>query len=134
MLLCLLLIVSGSFAQDTGKLIKAETMRFAAMIGKDSAALERIIDDGLVYIHSNNIVQDKKDFIGSILQNKLVYHSIEPRERKIRLYKNTAIINGIVHVKGVLNGNEFETELRYTDVMIWNKNWKLASWQSLKIN
>ncbi len=130
----LMIVSSTTFSQKDHKIMEAETLRFKAMMTKDSAALVKSVDDGLIYIHSNGIVQDKKAFLESIKSGTFVYQSIEPKERQCRIYGKSAIINGIVHVKGMVNGNAFEINLRYTDVLVNKKGWRTANWQSLKID
>ncbi len=115
------------------RLLAAEQQRFNAMIKKDTRALEGMIEEGLVYIHSNGLIQDKAAFIGTIEKGTMVYETITVKERTPRIYGKTGVINGIVHVKGMLNGTPFDIDLRFTDVYTRKKGWKMVSWQSLKI-
>jgi hypothetical protein len=115
------------------KILALQQKRFAAMMSKDTVYLRNCTDEGIVYIHSNGLVQDKTAFINSVGSGTIVYQQMNNIEQQVRLYKKAAIINGIVHVKGQLNGNIFEVNLRYTDVYIKKKDWKMAAWQSLKL-
>jgi hypothetical protein len=125
---------TGLQAQDAaGKLLAMQQQRFAAMMNKDTAYLRSCTDDGIVYVHSNGLVQDKAAFINSVGSGSIVYQQMINKEQAVRVYKKAAIINGIVHVKGMLNGKDFEVDLRYTDVYIYKKGWKMAGWQSLKL-
>ncbi len=134
LLLALLLAAAAVQAQtDTTALLRAEQQRFDAMTGKDIARLQVLIEDGLVYIHSNGLIQDKASFISSIEKGTMVYTAITVKERHARIYGKTGIINGIVHVSGILNGTPFDVDLRFTDVFYRKKGWKMLSWQSLKV-
>lgn len=133
-LLMLLLCTTAGLAQSLNDKVAAmQQQRFAAMINKDTVYLRQCTDAGLVYIHSNGLVQHQQDFIQSISTGSIVYQQIQSKEQQIRVYKKAAIINGIVHVKGMLNGNNFEIDLRYTDAYIYKKGWKMVAWQSLKL-
>jgi hypothetical protein len=133
--ICLLLTLPlfALAQQDTTILIKAQQNRFAAMMARDTAALEQLIDSGLVYVHSNGLTQDKTDFIQSIAKGTIIYQRMDIRERRARLYPGTGIITGMVAVKGVLNGTPFDVLLRFIDVFYYDKDWKMISWQSQKV-
>jgi hypothetical protein len=136
LLLALCYFVSLSAQKGTAFSIEGlEKQRFEAMCKKDIAFLENIADENLVYIHSNALIESKKDFISSIQTGKIVYEKMDLEEVTTRRFdKNIAILNGIVHVNGQLNGNAFEVRLRFTDVYVkQGKSWKWENWQSTKI-
>lgn len=117
----------------TTALITLQNERFAAMVKSDTNYLKSMVDDGLVYIHSNGLVQDKQAFISSITNRTIVYHAIEPVEQQVRVYEKSAVINGVVKVKGSINNKAFDISLRFTDVYRYQKKWIMVSWQSLKL-
>jgi hypothetical protein len=104
-----------------------------AMIIKDMDFLNESVGEDLVYIHSNGLVQDKKSFMESIENETIDYEAIDIKEQKIRMYENTAVITGTIHVKGLLNGSAFDIDLLHTNIYIKQGSWQLVSWQSLKI-
>jgi Domain of unknown function (DUF4440) len=114
-------------------ILALQQKRFDAMTNKDTAFLRKCTDDGIIYIHSNGLVQDKAAFISSVGSGSIVYQQMVNKEKQVRIYKKAAVINGIVHVKGIYNDKGFEMDLRYTDVYINKKGWKMVSWQSLKL-
>jgi Domain of unknown function (DUF4440) len=132
-LLAVLLCPAAQAQGGADKITTLQQKRFAAMMNKDTGYLRTCTDDDIVYIHSNGLVQDKAAFISSVGGGSIVYQQMTNKEQKVRIYKKAAIINGIVHVKGMLNGKDFEVDLRYTDVYIYKKGWKMAAWQSLKL-
>lgn len=114
-------------------LASIEKSRFRAMMDRDTAVLHQLLDEDLVYTHSNGLVESKKDFIDAVWTQKIRYENIELVEQNIVMKGRTAIIAGIVKVKGKFKEKEFELSLRYTDVYIKKKRWKLVAWQSTKI-
>ena len=134
-LLSFLLLFNISLQSQNQKeaISRIETKRYEAMTTKDTNYLKFILADDLVYTHSNGLVESKSEFIQSIIDGKIVYGKIGIKEQKVRCYDRTAIINGVLHVEGSLNGKEFSIDLRYTNVYIKNTDWKLVTWQSLKI-
>lgn len=125
-----------SFAQTSAqaKILQAETRRFEAMVQRDTATLQKIISDDLIYLHSNNLKENKQEHISNIGAGKLVYQKMIREDANIRRYGKTAINNGKVHVTGILNAAPFEVLLSYTAVYHKRKHiWQLVSWQSTRI-
>ena len=113
----------------------SEQMRFAAQISLDTDALQDLLTDDLIYIHSNALTETKSDFIASVQSGKIVYASMQAEAGSIVRQKGkSAIITGVVAVGGSYKGTPFEIRLRYTSVYQKQRgHWKLASWQSLKL-
>ena len=121
-----------AYAQEQKQTITLE--RFQAMINRDSVKLDALLADDLTYIHSNGILENKKEHLRNIMSGKIIYLIMDIKEQSSKHYNETDIINGIVEVTGKLNGTEFKLMLRYTEVYKRNKNkWQLVNWQSTKI-
>jgi hypothetical protein len=88
-----------------------------------------------VYIHSNSLKESKADFIHSVASGKIKYLNFEILEQKpTTLGRKTAMIQGLVLVKGKFKDDPFELKLRYTSVYVKKKRvWKLLTWQSTKL-
>ena len=136
-IVCLIFPLSG-FSQNKleKKVLAFEDLRFEAMMNKDTQTLSAYLSEDLRYTHSNGLVETKADHLKNISSGKIVYKQISPLEQNIRLYgRKTAVINGVVEVDGELGGKSFLINLRYTDIYVRKKGkWKLAAWQSLKVD
>lgn len=62
------------------KTLQAEKDRFAAMVGANGPALEKLLADDLSYTHSHAQVQDNAALISDIKTGKIKYVSIAPGE------------------------------------------------------
>ena len=114
--------------------LAAEKQRFEAQMKKDYAMLDRVLADDLVYNHSNGNTDNKQSYIQSIRDGKSQYDSIESQGQEVRVYGNTAIINGKCLIKATNNGETINTTLKYTDVYVRKGNqWQMVTWQSLKV-
>lgn len=134
--LSFLLLVQLVRAQsaDEKAVLDAEKQRFDAQVSKNYAVLEKVLSNDLVYTHSHGGSDTKQSYIQSIRDGKSKYDAIDMEERKVRIYGNTAVINGVCMVKAVSNGETINTHLRYTDVYVRNgKQWQMVAWQSLKL-
>src|SRR6478609_8575648 len=85
------------FSQDysteqNGVMMKMASLR-AALLGKDSVALSKLLADDVTYGHTNGMVQTKAQLIRDVVSGTQNYKSIDPADMKIRVYGNTAIVN-----------------------------------------
>ncbi|GAB3506491.1 hypothetical protein GCM10027341_39630 [Spirosoma knui] len=134
--LCLLLFVQLVRAQsgDEKAVLDVEKQRFDAQVNKDQAVMNKVLADDLMYTHSNGNTDGKQAFIQAIVEGKSNYMGLQPQEQKVRLYGNTAVVNGVVQVKMNNNNQPTEFKLRYTDVYVKKSGqWQLVAWQSLRV-
>ena len=121
-------------SKNSLKVLASETRRFEAMTQADTTALRPMLADELIYVHSNALKESKLEHLSAIASRKLVYEKMEREEAKVRFYGKTALVNGIVKVRGVLNNNSFEIRLLYSAVYRKKHGiWKLVNWQSTKM-
>jgi hypothetical protein len=114
--------------------VNIEKERFAALVSKDYAYLDKVLAHDLYYCHSNGLIDTKSSFVQSIKDGKLTYQEMVPEELKVRIYGKTAVITGQCAAKVLSNGQQLNTRFRFTDVYVKNKaGWQMVSWQSLRI-
>lgn len=128
------LVSNVTFAQET-EILESEKARFSACIQQDSARLYSLLDENLTYIHSNSLLESKATFIHSVVSGNIKYNSFEVQNENVQLLsRKTAIIVGLLLVKGTYKTSPYEVNLRYTSIYVKQKRkWKLRAWQSTKI-
>ena len=133
LLFCAFLSIETVSAQNASAVLDAEQHRFACMIARDTVSLEKLLADDLVYIHSNCMVENKKQHLSAINTGKVVYQNMKREAPTVRFYGKIAICNGGIQVKGLLNGNPFDVQMLYTAVYRkQGKNWLLVNWQTTR--
>jgi ketosteroid isomerase-like protein len=140
-LLLLCLITAAAFAQgksskgDTEETIRQlERRRFDLMIKKDLTALRDLLAEDLIYTHSSGVSENREEYLQGFTSGKSVYYAVKPEETKIRLYGNTAFVNGIALVDTDVNGQKTTLRLKYTDAWVKrNGKWQFVTWQSLRM-
>ncbi len=134
-LYCLLLPFTGLAQSKVDRRILAvEQQRFDFMTSRDTVALRPMLDEQLVYIHSNAMQENKSTHVSAISSGRLVYTSMVRENARVRHYRKAALTNGVVRVKGIINATPFEVRLQYTAVYRRRHGqWLLANWQSTKI-
>lgn len=133
--LLFLLPFTGLAQSKTDRQILAvEQQRFEFMVRHDTVALRPLLANDLVYMHSNALLENKAAHLSAIATGRLVYESMLRETAKVRRYGRIALTNGIVRVKGIINGTPFEVRLAYTAVYRRRHgHWQLANWQSTKL-
>lgn len=102
--------------------------KFEWMIAMNFDSLERVLDERLIFIHSNGWPETKQEFIQDIKSGKLRYSAIEVLESSARIYPTIAIVIGRGKFTVKLDGKDLALELKYTEVYISkNGKWLLAS-------
>ncbi len=123
----------GAVLAQERAVFEAESARFRAQVEKDGLALQTMLDDDLYYLHSNGLVESKQDFITSVTGGKIVYSEMMATEHRLRRYGKTAILYGLLIVRGMYEGEPFDIRLYYTSVYRKKRGkWLLMNWQSTK--
>ena len=116
------------------EVIAADDRRFQAMVKQDWGALNASLADDLVYVHSTARVESKSEHVGNLQAGKPNYRGASPRERKVRLRGDVAIVNGVsdMHVENA--GKEQRFTIRYLAVYALGAGgWQMTAWQSTKV-
>jgi len=124
------------FAQSGAneKILATELLRFEAMVKKDTASLQRMLSDDLIYIHSNSLQESKNDHLVAIGSGSIVYQNMQRVSAQVRQYGKMAVTNGNLRAKGLVNKSVFEVNLAYTAIYKRKKkHWQLVNWQSTRI-
>ena len=128
---------SASFtatSADEKAVMETEKQRFSAQVNGDVAVLDKVLANDLIYTHSGGGTDTKQSYIQSIRDGKTKYSAIDIEELKVRLYGNTAVINGMCLLKAINNGEIINNHLRYISIYVRNANqWQMVAWQSLKL-
>ncbi|HMV47390.1 MAG TPA: nuclear transport factor 2 family protein [Blastocatellia bacterium] len=132
----LVMILAGVIAQAQGNKIEQAVLSLEqqwedALVKSDTAALEKLYSDKLVYTHSNASVDDKTSYITKIKSGASKYVSIKRDDIKVTVIGDTAIVTCHWLVQAVSGGNKINTDARYIHVYVKEKGgWKMAAHQS----
>ena len=112
-----------------------EAQRFQAQQAADVQALDHLLAPDLSYAHSSGKVDTKASFIEGIRAGTLRYVTIAPAEDvDVRIYDNTAVVTGHLHLTVVISGQEVKLHLRYTDVWVRRSgSWQMVAWHSTRL-
>lgn len=123
-------------AQSPGEkaILQLEDQWQQALLSADTAALERLYGDQMVYVHSNGKVDNKESYITSIRTGAAKYLSLVRDEIKVTLYGDSAIVNCHWKVQTLSNGTTGNTDARFIHVYVRQKGrWRMVAHQSTRI-
>ena len=105
-----------------------EANRHEAMTTKDVAALERLLDDDLIYVHSTGRLMTKGEYLDHVKSDDFAYLSIVPAtERQCAVSSQMVMLVQQVEAAILLRGKRVATKLSVT--AIWRLSgagWKLV--------
>ena len=113
------------------EILGLEDQRFAAMIARDLAALEKLVHGELLYTHSSGLTDTKASWLESIKAGKAKYKSVNCSERKVRILGEVALVNGKAAIEVDINGQPKSLRLAFLNA--WARTpqgWKFVAWQS----
>jgi ketosteroid isomerase-like protein len=129
-----LLVAAPMFAAVADEVKAAENEWLTGITKNDFRKLDQVLADDLVYLHSTGVMDSKASYVKSLQSGKQKYVSGKINDLKIRVYGQTAVLNGDANFEFVTDGKPGKAHLKYTHVFVKGaKGWQLVSHQSLKV-
>jgi len=102
-----------------------------AMLKKDGPALEKLLSDDLVYIHSGGQHETKAQFVTAIASGKSIVERLDYFNPQVRVFAKTALVNGNVDLY------HSNTNIVHMNILhVWVKGpdgWKMVSRQATRL-
>lgn len=129
LLLCTLgtaTVFGGTPKPDAKKAVAAAEQAFiGAMTKRDKQALEKLLADDLLYVHSSSKVESKGDVLQVVTSGSTLYESFEFRDTTVRQYGDVVITTHKAVIKTKQTG---VANLCVTHMWAKHKgSWQLAS-------
>ncbi|MFL6722168.1 MAG: nuclear transport factor 2 family protein [Sphingomonas sp.] len=122
-------------ASRTAEVLRTDDARIRARAAGDTATLGRIYADDYSLITAEGVVRSKQDQIGELRSGKLHFAPLVPRERKVRLFGDTALVVSRDPAGIVRNGEQIGGDLRMTRVYVRRSGrWQLVSAQATRVD
>ena len=107
-----------ALADPAADVEKMEQKRIRAIIEADMPTLYAIYADDFIYNTSSGPSLTKAEYLPRYASGELKIHSADTEARDIRVYENTALVTGIVHVNLTSKGETKTLHLRYLNVWV----------------
>lgn len=132
-LLMLVTVATHAQTRSVASLRAAVDALDSALVAADSVAIMRLTSDSLTYGHSTGKVENRNEFINSVLHGPLRFQSIDISAPYMLIQKDVAIVRHDFSGKAVTNGTT--TELHLGVLQVWRlegRSWKLLARQAVK--
>lgn len=115
--------------------LAAEDARFSAMIAANPTEMHRWLAADLEYVHSTGEVDNRDQFINSIISGSRRYIAVEPGERRVTfLGEGAAVVQGPARFQVSAGATPADFKVRYLAVYVHVEGtWQLHAWQSLRL-
>jgi hypothetical protein len=116
--LLVLAIAAAASASEEEAVLQALHEGCAAFEKGDAKALERLLDEKFTLTDSRGTVTTLADTLTEVRNREPRYEVFRNHGMKVRLYGQTALVNGITTVKGTSGGQPFEADFQFTDTLV----------------
>ncbi len=112
----------------------AEDARYAAQTTLDYSALESLLADDLIYIHSSAAVDNKQSYIAAMRDGSVRYLAMKRSEVQVRTYGCVAVMTGVGQFDVQIKDKLLNVELRFHSLWIRREGrLQFVSWQSTRL-
>lgn len=110
---------------------RLEDERYAAMLAKDMAALERLLHPDLVYMHSSGVADSKASYITGLRDRVWDYSRIERTDQTVRVHESLALVFNRLNIDLTVRGVPKTLDNRALAVWVEDEGaWRLVALQS----
>jgi ketosteroid isomerase-like protein len=118
-------------ASSVADIARLEDERYAAMLGKDIAALERLLHPDLVYMHSSGVADTKASYIAGVRDRVWDYSRIARSDQTVRLHGALALLFNRLKIDLSVRGVAKSLDNRALAVWVADEGvWRLIALQS----
>jgi hypothetical protein len=90
----------------------------ALIVAHDAEGARAYYDDQFVLTTSSGKAKSKADLLAEIARPGLVLEVNETSDHEVRIVDQTAVLTGVLHQKGTIDGKAFDVRLRVTDTWV----------------
>ncbi len=125
--------LSAQSAAPTDELIRLDRVRYVADFKADRAMLDSLLADDLTYGRTSGVLHTKAQVLALVGEGgPYRLDSLTPDSLFARVYGETGIVNGLLHVK--LTAQPAPYTLRFTDVWVHRRGrWQLVAFQATRL-
>lgn len=125
----------ASVQAEIDLIARMEEERIAAGVRKDADALEAVTDDSYAQIDFDGRLMDRAATFARIRGPGIRLQSNSIDDMVVKICGDTAVVTGTGHPRGVLDGAEFNPDVRYSRIYLRrNGQWRVVMFQQTRIS
>jgi ketosteroid isomerase-like protein len=108
------------------KIAALEELWYEAYKGRDTKAIDSILDNSVLLVNDDGSVQTKGDFLADMkgMFSQPTAPQVTPESFEVRTFGTTVIATGVYRIKGIERGKPYTRRIRFLDT--WK--YKGGSW------
>jgi ketosteroid isomerase-like protein len=100
----------------------------AAIVRHDVGVASTIYEDDFVLTTSSGRSKSRDDLLAEIARPGLAFEVNEMTDAVVRVHGDTAVLTGILHQRGSIDGKPFDVRLRVTDTWVRQRGtWRILA-------
>jgi ketosteroid isomerase-like protein len=128
------MISSAAIADTNDDIERLEQRRIQAILDVDMPTLYSLYADDFFYNRAGGDSLTRAEYLPMYKSGKLKVNKSSSGGREVRIYGDTAVVTGIVHVDATISGENRNLHLRYLNVWIKRGDgWKLVARQATNL-
>jgi len=107
---------------------------YDAMLAHDVAALDRLLAEDAVYVHSPGFAEDKAAFLQGVLDGLYEYEVVRPVSERIMRAEGMAVVYSLLGFQGGPRGQE-HPPMQLITTLVWMRrggDWRLVLRQATR--
>ncbi len=108
---------------------------YRAMLADDLEALDGLLADDLVYVHSAGASEYKQEFLDAVRDKFWEYKRVRPESQRVVASGDMAMVHAVLDFEGGKRGDAHKP-IRMFTTLVWMRQqgaWKLISRQATKL-
>lgn len=124
---------SKAASRIESKVLSLEQQWADALMKSDTAALEQLYADDLIYTHSSGVTDDKAKYIGAIKSGATKYEEVRFESQSVKVYGQAAIVFSTCKVRVMASGQKLENTLKLVHIYAREgRTWRMVAHQSTR--
>ncbi|MBE8590929.1 nuclear transport factor 2 family protein [Pseudomonas sp. MAFF 301449] len=116
-------------------IIELEKARCRALEEADYGALDALLDDALVHIHSTGQIDDKRGYLG-LIERAIKFLRVERQDLQVSIFANVAVATGHLLQSIELCGTGEQREMNLVTTQVWlcrDSTWRLINFHATNL-
>jgi ketosteroid isomerase-like protein len=108
---------------------------YRAMLAHDIPALDRLLSDDVVYVHSTGLAETKRQFLDGVRDGLYEYVRVRPTQQRIVVSGDMAMVYDVLDFMGGPRGTAHQP-VRLITTLVWmrqNGAWQMIVRQATRI-
>lgn len=119
---------------DQAAVEAADNERIRATLATDIGALTTLYSEDLVYVHASGVKDTRESLLATVRDGPTRYRDLRRQEAQVRVYGDTAVLNGTFTADVVMNGADRSFYASFMSVWIRSHAaWVMVAWQATSI-